>query len=691
MKLSNSVIKFLLPVAAAGTVALADDDAQAQQAGPEPVTLSPGSADAILQQGAVSGTGSADAVPAGSAAASSAAPSFSAEDLASLIQHYNPAVSVEGENQFLLPEHIMAAGWVGDVPEAQVVPQAQLLHDMNIRRQLSGIGDSPTGLVYLGGSLINVTDGQYRADRSFDVYLFNGASFGGSPDTREVTAELHGVPGVADGATFEWVLDHQRADAYMSIDLAGMINEIGDARGEPFNNDEVRLFAMDNFRHEGEGTLDPNLIVVLRYFSGDYEQIATAPVLSSAPNGGDRIGDVGYICPDAVRTDPDACVGTNGLPIRHITRNSMFVDLPGPYMIVHAKIEPCGSYGPGGVAGGIWVRRSLHGEPVSAPVYTAPPIADDEDTGVDVIIQQDDTPPTPPTPPAPDHGGPDPTDASGDYTPSTPAPDDGQDTVPETVPEIVPPTECNDCIDNDGDGLIDLADPDCADASDDDESGTAGQEEPAPAPEVSGQEDSLPNLLAGVRLLYVDGAALQHPGPLASLYLGGQLGDSPVYLVGLVGYGYGGSSSVRHPDSRTTLPDPDNPFGLTGVVEGSVYTSTHVLDAELELRYAPLDWLQVAVAGGVNVVFNDQDSERLDQVFYQNGELADEYHESSSDLDTHVLGVIAPGVTFRPHPNFGIGLRGLFGFDGDGLQEWGAGISLEGYFGGGNSSDEPEE
>lgn len=169
-------------------------------------------------------------------------------------------------------------------------------------------------------------------------------------------------------------------------------------------------------------------------------------------------------------------------------------------------------------------------------------------------------------------------------------------------------------------------------------------------------------------------------------HFGGRLGRSHAYLVGSLSYLNGGSRSVRDPNSRTTLANPADPFGLTSIVEATDVTSPHGIVPALELRYSVAPWLQLDAGIMVPVVFMNNSRSVSERLLFPNGDLADENHYGSSSLDTRVLGGGMLGLNFLLGRHFDLGFRCSAAGNAGGDAFIGCGATLGYAFGG---SDTP--
>jgi hypothetical protein len=171
------------------------------------------------------------------------------------------------------------------------------------------------------------------------------------------------------------------------------------------------------------------------------------------------------------------------------------------------------------------------------------------------------------------------------------------------------------------------------------------------------------------------------PGPafMVGPYFGGRLGHSHLYLSGGLNYLYGGQSTIQDPRSRTTLPNPDDPFGLIGIVEASTSTSAHGLVPNLSLSYMPRPWLRLSAGLIVPVIFMDRSTSVSETLQYPNGEIADQEHYSDASRDTVVLGGGRAGIEFIIDPfAIGVGCSAAGNADGEGFAS--CGLNLGGYF-----------
>ncbi len=575
----------------------------------------------------------------------------------------------------------------GMVHEDALVPAEQLRHDDEVRSELI----TDTNLLYLLGSLVCRTQQQdgsilYVPGHSYDVWGIQGLDQGivPAPSVQGVTFEntpqhiLDGLGVTSTTRMLPYTPDHFERFHYRVIEYAMVSNLIGNARGTGgLNNDEVARLVLSNM-HQGEGIPSLDQIFVARY--NPYEH-GSSRVLSFAPNGGTGIWDV--MVYDNNDTNPVIGRG-NGLRMGHIANGSQIIDLPGPGRLVHPMIEgldnPILVYNPETrrqetFTGGVFViPRDLYGAPVQ------------------------------------------------------------QVSVAPTGNPLVP--QCSDGLDNDGDGRRDMDDPDCECPQDNNEANPAGTtpvvaEVPVrvpvttvpptpPVPVVPQQPDEIdpvivppvpsPDEIDPVIVPPVPSPDGQHRFLIGAGYLGfgsngplhyemnsgvlaqfgGRLGDTNAYLVGQLGYVFGGSQNVRDPNSRTTLGNPEDPFSLTSVVEAYDRSTAHMIMPGLEFRYRVAPWIQLAA--GIIVPMTIYDQERsVDEVLqYQDGSTADEEHYSDRSLETSVMGGACAGVDFVINDSVSVDLRGcVAGNEEDIIYGGNAGLTF--YFGGGNNVDEMDE
>ncbi len=594
-------------------------------------------------------------------------------------QHVGMYLSTEGKN-FALPAgsaELSEQSGSHAPSEAAVIPLELRAHYNKISRLFTG-----SNLIYDLGSIVHVgADGQFDPENSYRIYGLVGLQINETQDNRDINAVVVGVPGVEDGTVLSYLPDHHSSTHYEKIEYANVANWLAIGRGTSggftINNDEVRKLLMIN-THEGEGTYDPNKIFIFRYNSSaqDNEQI----VISSAPNGGDLVWDVMYICPDN-----GVCRGANGLPMGHIADNSQEVDLPGPNRLVHPKIEQ-----------DFVVSMDLFGAsmtqspstPVPPTVTSVPDVpyvppqggsegSISQNPGNDIQTPQTECPACPACDPCPDVAPapecdpcPAPTVCPAQTECPAPEPcptcETGTATVPPQVGETVPPS-------------VNIT----------------------PVPYVPNgqqptQQDTHPEsfynkkMLMGLNLMGVAGDSVNEhfPSLVMDLNIGGRVTDR-LYLEGVLGYGLSAWNwqSAMHPDSRTTLPNPDDPFGLTSIVEGEIENKYHLVNTQFGIRYAATPNFQIAASTGVYWLITENDSERDETLFYQNGEVADEYHHSSHDLNLDVMWASTLGFDHRVNPVFSWGLRGTVATD---FQKvvGGGGLNLTFYFV--NPDEEPE-
>ena len=142
-----------------------------------------------------------------------------------------------------------------------------------------------------------------------------------------------------------------------------------------------------------------------------------------------------------------------------------------------------------------------------------------------------------------------------------------------------PLTQCSDGVDNDADGLIDLADPDCVDSSDDDESGISPPSGSATLTWIDPvtKTDGTPlNNLNGINVYrslvaggpYTEIASLIPPATQTYTDVG--LSDDTYYFVVSAENTLGGESSFSNEVSKTIVngapADPEAPILLGGTL-----------------------------------------------------------------------------------------------------------------------------
>lgn len=382
-------------------------------------------------------------------------------ELAATLVGERPAVAISSEGHNIIVPN--GGTWAGAVSESDIIPEAFLNHYQSVRLLLTS-----SNLAYLMGGLNNVVTTEagnaFVPAHSYDFWGLQGITRSIVTDERPIVMHFDGAPpevlsslGVSASATLPYHRDYHDADRYESFEYANGSNWISFGRRYLLSDDEVKRLVIVN-AHAGEGTIDPNRIYVIRYNSTDHDG-----TLDLYIGRGDLVWDVLVDCPDT-----GACIGTNGLPIGHLAVGSQYIDLPGPRRLRHPMIDrldhPINILNPETGAteeftdGVFIIPRDLYGVPLSHPATPAP------------------LPPGVPAPACADG-----VDNDGDglvdmADPGCTGPTDNDETNP-AVPPAVPSYACSDGADNDGDGLIDAADPGCTGPTDNDETDPV-----APAP-----------------------------------------------------------------------------------------------------------------------------------------------------------------------------------------------------------------
>ncbi len=487
------------------------------------------------------------------------------------------------------------------------ISRKQRLNDNRVRRALR-----ENNLLDLNSTLVGISDGNYDARNSADIWdIITGA---GPADRHErpVKAHLVGVPGARSG-TFHYNRDVFGGTLYREIEYANMGNIIGTERGVPFTNDELMMLAMANV-DRGEGTLNPNKLVVLRYNSDDHRRVVH---VSSAPNGGDLFWDLMYRCPDK-----GVCMGTNGSPIAHIAKGSQYIDLPGPDKLVHLMIEGC-------------ERPKMIKNPATGRM---------EPYAGHLVI------------PKILYGGP--ALRGGSF--------DNRDIIPIRRRAIVPDlTDLPDVIDTvppyDNEGTV-----------------LEGTVLEGTVLEGTTLEEVVknPEHFLGVRGTYMHNNFLPSENTgIGSIVYGKKVSDNAYIVFGL-GYGPGGDSTSKDPNSRTTEANPDDPNALTSKVDETVKTSAHLFLPEVGMLYQISEDWAIELDIGVPVVVSSEDRSVNEQLLFPNGTVAE---ENSYDRDTQTsvdaMGSARVGVQYSPHENVAISVGGFCATDFQG--QYGCGGSLD--------------
>ena len=511
----------------------------------------------------------------------------------------------------------------------------QYTHIDGVRR---GLVRASSNLIYPVSSLVRTLNGNFAPLQSYDFWGMTGISKGRSKDKRKIVAKIGPIPGVLDKAVErEYERDLRRGTHYQAYEFGSVANALEQVAGPLFTNQMAKRLVMAN-QHKGEGKLDPNKIIVLRY---DPMEKGNVVHLTTAEAG--IVRDIMYVCPDK-----GVCRGTDGKPIGHIAKNSQEIDLAGPYKLVHPMIEGCNNpilvYDPETdkvelfTSGVFAIPMDLYGKPLGyekdaerksapapAPVQPAP-------------VPQETAPAPAPvqTPPAPQETTPAPVAPVAPVV--TPKP---KETEPEDISDKTTPDYMEDPI-------FDLI-------------------------------QKKPSYLITGRGLYLANNFMPGNAWVASLGFGGKIANG-VYLVGLLGGGYGGSERVRDPDSRETLPNTNDPFSLGSSVEAYDSTKAYIIAPELEFRFDVTKGLYLATGGGVHVTLLDRKRDVSEELTYPNGDLVDSENYSDSRLDTVVLGVLSGGLGLKPSERFSIDLRALGGTDFDGNAVYGGGGGLTVYW-----------
>jgi hypothetical protein len=198
-----------------------------------------------------------------------------------------------------------------------------------------------------------------------------------------------------------------------------------------------------------------------------------------------------------------------------------------------------------------------------------------------------------------------------------------------------------------------------------------------------------PKAMLGARVAYIFNENLHNVAAdyvLPMLIVGGNIPGSHWNMYGAVGLGYAGESSVVDPRSRTTLPNPDDPMGLTSVVSGATETDDWVASAGIGATYR-MGLFQLDMGAGALAIVRDKDSYRDELLLFPNGEIADEQHFTDEDVDPVFAGYVSGGLGLRAD-HFSFDLGGMLIVDKDGNISGGPYVGFAGYFGG---SEDPED
>ncbi|MBI5880675.1 hypothetical protein HZB90_00940 [archaeon] len=198
-----------------------------------------------------------------------------------------------------------------------------------------------------------------------------------------------------------------------------------------------------------------------------------------------------------------------------------------------------------------------------------------------------------------------------------------------------------------------------------------------------------PKVMLGARVAYIFNENLHNVAAdyvLPMILAGGNIEGSNWDMYGAVGFSYAGESSVVDPRSRTTLPNPDDPMGLTSVVSGATETDDYVVSAGIGAQYR-MDWFQLDMGAGVLAVVRDRDSYRDELLLFPNGEIADEQHFTDSDVDPVFAGYVSGGLGLRAD-HFSFDLGGMLIVDEDANVSGGPYAGFAVYWGG---SEDPED
>jgi hypothetical protein len=355
----------------------------------------------------------------------------------------------------------------------------------------------------------------------------------------------------------------------------------------------------------------------------DPEKSSERIVVDTSENGGSSIFDVWLLC-----QEKGACTGTNGKKIGHLAKvGSQGFRIGNGQVARHLMIEPCSNSVRVMYNDGTQGKTSVGVFAVPRDLYGTP-------------VRVADSTPAPQV---------EPEDEAGDDT----EPSQGQ--TPATKPATRPVRK------------------------------KQHKPEPTPEPKPDLEGKVNPNFVLGVRGLYLPNNFMPDPAKVFQVEIGGRISEN-VYLLGLIGYGYAGSETIRDPKSRTNKPNPNDPMGIGGIFEASDSRTAHLIAAGLEVRYRPVKLLQLAIGPAVYFPIISSERSVSEKLLYPNGETVDQNSYKTSGTDVAALGGVTGGIDLRVSDNFSIGARGSFAAGPDGKQMYGGGVSLTGYFGGANNA-----
>jgi hypothetical protein len=241
--------------------------------------------------------------------------------------------------------------------------------------------------------------------------------------------------------------------------------------------------------------------------------------------------------------------------------------------------------------------------------------------------------------------------------------------------------ECSDGIDNDGDGLVDMADPGCTGPNDNDE--TDGVPPPPPPPP---EEDGMPTAVISLRGGYMGNNFLAG-GPAFELGAGGRIGGDSnfsAWLLGYVTYNHLGTLEAMDPRSRVTEPNPNDPFATGSDVSAVDTTTGHLIGFGPALRLGLGSRFFLELGGRFYVAPMSTDKDVSEKLLFKDGTTVPDNEYTQHSSETKFLGGPTVGLGVRVSDNVGLSANCAFAFGEGSNKAYGCMGGLEFYMGGKN-------